>query len=82
MPVPGGGLHAGMVPRLTADLGIDYALGAGGAIHGHPHGAAAGARAIRQAMDAVVAGTSLDEAARDHPELATALETWPAPVPE
>ena len=30
-PAPGGGLHAGMVPRLVDDLGIDFAFGAGGA---------------------------------------------------
>ena len=32
LPTPGGGLHAGMVPRLFEDLGIDYAVGAGGAV--------------------------------------------------
>jgi len=77
LPTPGGGLHAGMAPRLSADLGIDYALGAGGAVHGHPMGAAAGARAIRQALDAVTRGESLTDAARTHPELAVALQRWP-----
>jgi 2,3-diketo-5-methylthiopentyl-1-phosphate enolase len=78
LPTPGGGLHAGMVPRLVDDLGIDHAFGAGGAIHGHPMGPAAGARAIRQAMDAAVVGQALTDAAASHPELAAALETWPA----
>ena len=32
-----------LVPRLLADLGPDHAIGAGGAVHGHPLGAAAGA---------------------------------------
>jgi 2,3-diketo-5-methylthiopentyl-1-phosphate enolase len=77
LPTPGGGLHAGMAPRLTADLGIDYAIGAGGAVHGHPMGAAAGARAIRQAMDASIRGVSLAEARNEYPELAAALDTWP-----
>jgi 2,3-diketo-5-methylthiopentyl-1-phosphate enolase len=77
LPTPGGGLHAGMAPRLLEDLGIDYAIGAGGAVHGHPMGPAAGARAIRQAIDATVRGEPLAEAARDHPELAAALATWP-----
>jgi 2,3-diketo-5-methylthiopentyl-1-phosphate enolase len=80
VPAPGGGLHAGLVPLLVADLGIDHAFGAGGAIHGHPQGAAAGARAIRQAIDAVVGGIALDEAARDHSELAAALQKWPQPA--
>lgn len=77
LPTPGGGLHAGMVPRLSADLGTDYAVGAGGAVHGHPMGAAAGARAIRQAIDATVRGETLADARADHPELAAALDTWP-----
>jgi 2,3-diketo-5-methylthiopentyl-1-phosphate enolase len=82
VPTPGGGLHAGMVPLLVDDLGIDHAVGAGGAIHGHPMGAAAGARAIRQAMDAVVRGEPLAAAAASQPELAAALRAWPElPIP-
>jgi 2,3-diketo-5-methylthiopentyl-1-phosphate enolase len=77
VPAPGGGLHAGMVPRLFADLGVDFALGAGGAVHGHRDGAAAGARAIRQALDAAVRGEPLDQARTGHPELAAALDQWP-----
>jgi 2,3-diketo-5-methylthiopentyl-1-phosphate enolase len=77
LPTPGGGLHAGMAPRLSADLGIDYAIGAGGAVHGHPMGAAAGARAIRQAIDATIRGDSLADARVGHPELAAALDIWP-----
>ncbi len=79
VPAPGGGLHAGMVPRLVDDLGIDFALGAGGAVHGHRGGAAAGARAIRQALDAAARGESLAAAGAAHPELAAALDQWPIP---
>ena len=79
VPTPGGGLHAGFARRLFDDRGIDYALGAGGAIHGHPMGAAAGARAIRQAMDAATRGEALSEAAVANPELAAALALWPEP---
>jgi len=77
VPTPGGGLHAGMATLLLEDLGIDHALGAGGAVHGHPLGVAAGVRALRQAIDAAVRGEPLVEAAAAHPELAIALETWP-----
>jgi 2,3-diketo-5-methylthiopentyl-1-phosphate enolase len=77
LPTPGGGLHAGMVPRLVGDLGIDFAIGAGGAVHGHPMGAAAGAKAIRQAIDAAVRGESLNDAAAASPELGAALAAWP-----
>jgi 2,3-diketo-5-methylthiopentyl-1-phosphate enolase len=77
LPAPGGGLHAGMTKHLVDDLGMDFAIGAGGAVHGHPMGATAGARAIRQAIDAVVRGDPLAEAAAQHRELAAALERWP-----
>jgi 2,3-diketo-5-methylthiopentyl-1-phosphate enolase len=77
VPTPGGGLHAGMATLLLEDLGIDHALGAGGAVHGHPMGVAAGVRAILQAIDAAVRGEPLAVAAAAHPELAVALETWP-----
>jgi 2,3-diketo-5-methylthiopentyl-1-phosphate enolase len=73
VPAPGGGLGPETVARLVDDLGIDCALSAGAAVHGHPQGAAAGARAIRQAIDAAVEGESLDDAAAEHPELAAAL---------
>lgn len=79
VPMPGGGVHAGVVPLLYADLGLDHALGAGGAVHAHPLGPAAGVRAIRQAIDAVVRGERLTTAARGAPELAAALERWPEP---
>jgi 2,3-diketo-5-methylthiopentyl-1-phosphate enolase len=77
LPAPGGGLHPGMVPRLFDDLGSDFAIGAGGAVHGHPMGATAGARAFRQAIDAVVETRPLAEAAGQHLELAAALDRWP-----
>lgn len=77
MPAPGGGLHAGMTRRLFDDLGTDFAIGAGGAVHGHPMGATAGALAIRQAIDAVVRGESSADARAGHPELAAALDRWP-----
>ncbi len=77
VPTPGGGMHAGTAALLVDDLGIDHALAAGGAVHGHPMGVTAGVRALRQALDAVVAGEPLAEAAAAHPELAVALEIWP-----
>ena len=77
LPAPGGGLHAGMTRRLFDDLGTDFAIGAGGAVHGHPMGATAGARAFRQAIDAVVRGEPLSDARAAHPELAAALDRWP-----
>src|SRR3990170_3041715 len=75
-PMPGGGVHPGMVPLLFADMGRDFMVGAGGAVHGHPMGPAAGATALRQAIDAVCAGVSLRTAAEAHPELRAAVAAW------
>lgn len=51
---------------------------AGGGVHGHPMGMAAGVRAIRQAWDAAQADTPLETYAKDHPELAASLSKWGA----
>ncbi|NLX50207.1 MAG: ribulose 1,5-bisphosphate carboxylase [Methanospirillum sp.] len=75
-PVSSGGLHPGKVAAELGALGTDMVLQAGGGIHGHPGGTAAGARAMRQAADAFIEGVSAEEYARDHPELAQALLKW------
>jgi 2,3-diketo-5-methylthiopentyl-1-phosphate enolase len=54
MPVLGGGLTAGLVGRIVDAVGVDAIIGVGGGIQGHPDGPAAGARAVRQAIDAAV----------------------------
>jgi len=76
MPVVGGGVHPGMTEQYVSDLGRDIVLGSGGAIYGHPMGAAAGAKAMRQSIDAVMEGVPLDAYAKGHPELAKSLELW------
>jgi ribulose-bisphosphate carboxylase large chain len=77
LPVASGGLYPGLVPDLVEIFGVDCAMQAGGGIHGHPDGSAAGARAMRQAVDAALNGISLKDYALDHVELSRALETWP-----
>ena len=47
---------------------------AGGAVHGHPDGSRAGARSMRQAMDAAVKGIDLTEYAKTAPELISMLQ--------
>jgi 2,3-diketo-5-methylthiopentyl-1-phosphate enolase len=79
-PIIGGGVHPGTVETYVGELGPDIVLGAGGAIQGHPDGAAAGADAMRQAIDAVMAGRPVVDAAREHPELAHALEKFGSTV--
>lgn len=75
-PVPSAGIHPGLVPLIIRDFGQDTVVNAGGGVHGHPLGAAAGGRAFRQAIDAVLAGVSLQEYAGDHEELRKAIELW------
>jgi len=50
-----------------------------GGIHAHPQGPVAGGKAFRQAIDATMKGIPLKEAAKQHPELTTALEAWTDP---
>lgn len=76
LPVASGGLHPGLVPDLIEIFGKDFVIQAGGGIHGHKDGTAAGARAMRQAVDAKMQGISLKKYAETHKELKTALEMW------
>jgi ribulose-bisphosphate carboxylase large chain len=76
LPVASGGLHPGLVPALVKFFGKDFVIQAGGGIHGHPNGTTAGARAMRQAVDATMHNVSLDAYAKRHKELEAALETW------
>ena len=76
MPVASGGLHPRLIPALIETFGNDVVIQAGGGIHGHPDGTMAGAKAMRQAVDAALKGTSLEEYAKTHEELGIALETW------
>jgi ribulose-bisphosphate carboxylase large chain len=75
-PVASGGLHPGGVESEIRTLGSDIILQAGGGIHGHPDGTRAGAAAMRQAVDAVMARIPLRSYAEEHPELKRALEKW------
>jgi len=65
-----------MVPELMRVLGRDIIIQMGGGIHGHPHGTVEGARAAREAVEAVVKGVSLEEYSEDHDALREALEKW------
>jgi 2,3-diketo-5-methylthiopentyl-1-phosphate enolase len=75
-PMPGGGVHAGMLPLLFEDLGRDFIVGTGGAVFGHPLGPAAGARALRQAIDRIMTEGSLQGDGKFPPELERALDLW------
>ncbi|QVY59909.1 2,3-diketo-5-methylthiopentyl-1-phosphate enolase [Cytobacillus gottheilii] len=75
-PVPSAGIHPGLVPKLINDFGTDCIINAGGGVHGHPQGAIGGGKAFRQAVDAVLKGITLEEAASQHKELKSALDLW------
>ena len=76
LPVASGGLHPRLVPALIETFGNDFVIQAGGGIHGHPDGTICGAKAMRQAVDAILFGKTLEEYAKNHQELAVALKQW------
>ena len=51
MPALSCGMHPGLVNAVAGRFGNDFIANVGGAIHGHPMGTLAGARAMRQAID-------------------------------
>lgn len=76
LAVASGGLHPAHVPELMSIMGHDIVMQFGGGIHAHPMGTTAGARAVRQAIDAAMDGEELYESAKKHGELGAALEKW------
>ncbi|MFC5403758.1 2,3-diketo-5-methylthiopentyl-1-phosphate enolase [Cohnella soli] len=76
MPVPSAGIHPGLVPLIMNDFGPEVVVNAGGGVHGHPGGPAAGGQAFRQAVDAVISGQSLEHYAQSHEPLRQAIELW------
>lgn len=69
-----GGTTQLSVAKAVSECGIDVIVAAGGAVHGHPDGSRAGARSMRQAMDAAVKGIDLTEYAKTAPELISMLQ--------
>jgi ribulose-bisphosphate carboxylase large chain len=51
MPALSCGFHPGLTDFVTKKIGINYMANVGGAIHGHPNGTTAGAKAMRQSID-------------------------------
>lgn len=75
-PVSSGGLHPGLIPEVLEILGNNIILQLGGGIHGHLSGTRAGAKAMRQAIDASMENNSLENYSKTHVELKEALEQW------
>ncbi|MDR5907863.1 ribulose-bisphosphate carboxylase large subunit family protein [Franzmannia qiaohouensis] len=77
MPVFSSGQTADQaVDTYAAIASTDLIFCAGGGIMAHPDGIGAGVRSLRQAWEAAVAGIDIDAYAREHKELARALETF------
>jgi ribulose-bisphosphate carboxylase large chain len=74
--VASGGVHPGIVDKIIKLMGNDVVIQAGGGIHGHPDGTIAGAKAMRQAVDATVKKIPLKKYAETHEELKKALKKW------
>ena len=76
MPICGGGVHPGLVPRFINDFGTNIILAAGGAIQGHPMGAASGVSAMQQAIYATTHHIPLADYAKNHEELLVSLQRF------
>lgn len=77
MPVISSGQWGGQAPETFARTEtIDVIYLAGGGVMAHPGGPPSGLRAIRQGWEAAVAGIPLETYAREHRELAQAIETF------
>jgi ribulose-bisphosphate carboxylase large chain len=75
MPVFSSGQWAGTVPATFAAVNsTDVIFLSGGGILAHPDGASAGVASLRQAWEAARDGVSLQERARQSPELQRALD--------
>ncbi len=75
-PVASGGIHVLHIPDLYSIYGNDAFWLFGGGTHGHPRGSRAGARANRVATEGIVAGRTIEETAKECPELKEAIELW------
>ena len=76
MPVCSGGVYPGIVEDIVKKAGFNVQIQAGGGVAGHPGGIRSGAMAMSQAVDAAFLGIPKAEYAKDHKELAIALDMW------
>ncbi|MBI5073237.1 ribulose-bisphosphate carboxylase large subunit, partial [Candidatus Woesearchaeota archaeon] len=75
-PCSSGGLHPILVEDVLNKMGTNIMLQIGGGVHGHPKGSYAGAKAMREAVEAYMDGVHVDDAAKTSKELRQALEYW------
>lgn len=70
------GSHPGLVSTTIKNFGTELMMSVGGAIQGHPQGATAGARAMRQAVDAELKGLHPFDVMNEKVELKEAIKKW------
>jgi len=70
------GSHPGLVNTTVRTFGTGVMMNVGGAIHGHPMGTTAGARAMRQSFECTQQEADIKEFMQDKPELKAAIEKW------
>ena len=77
-PIVSGGMNALRIPAFLDNLGHgNLILTAGGGCYGHLDGPAAGARSLRQAYECWKAGADPRDWAREYPEFARAISSFP-----
>ncbi|MFQ5454860.1 MAG: RuBisCO large subunit C-terminal-like domain-containing protein [Nitrospirota bacterium] len=75
LPVISGGQWAGKAPINYRMMGNkDFIHLSRGGVYDHPEGGEVGAKSLRQAWEATITGIPLEEYAKDHRELARAIE--------
>lgn len=72
----GGGMHAGTMAVHADMFGPNFAYLCGGGVCGHPDGARAGGKSIRQAWEAYAAGIPLEKYRKKHKALDRALDAF------
>ncbi len=76
-PIISGGMNALRLPGFFDNLGhCNIIQTSGGGAFGHKDGGTAGAKSLKQACDAWMAGVDLVTYAQDHPELKGAFESF------
>jgi len=75
-PGPAAGVYQGLIPDVAKDIGLDFSISAGAAMHAHPMGCGAGTRSLVVAAEATAKGIPLRKAAEKCEELKVALDLW------
>ncbi len=71
-----GGIHAGILQKLVRVMGKDIIAQAGAGVGAHPLGIEAGAKSMRQAIEAIMKKIDLKEYAKTHNELKLDINHW------